>query len=266
MVRAENAVVARQMDSPAELILAECFRNFCARPGAVLVERDGVIGAMTDLQVSFFNGVGTTRMDSPEALADVVEQFKAHKRPFRWWVSPSMTPPDLAERLQAHGLRHRWDSPAMDKMLTDPEPLEFPSGVTVEQIGAAKMPAWIDVLLRGFNIPAEQGAIWLDAYTNGGFDPATGWRHFLAYVDGEPMGITALLLRGTLAGIYHVVTLPAARNRGVGKAVMRAALEDARISGATAAALQSSELGLPLYRSLGFREHCMLSMYEWRDG
>lgn len=73
-----------------------------------------------------------------------------------------------------------------------------------------------------------------------------------------------MLLGGEVAGIYHVATLSSARGRGFGSALTHAALLHAVERGAREAALQSSELGLSVYRSLGFREHCALSMYDWR--
>jgi hypothetical protein len=30
--------------------------------------------------------------------------------------------------------------------------------------------------------------------------------------------------------------------------------------------LGSSEMGYPLYRGLGFEEHCRIGLYEWRPG
>lgn len=81
---------------------------------------------------------------------------------------------------------------------------------------------------------------------------------FLASRGGEPAGgCIALLADGdgatpgaTHGGIYSLATLPGHRSRGVGRALMHAAL---RHLGARPVTLVATTEGLPLYRSLGFR-------------
>lgn len=43
---------------------------------------------------------------------------------------------------------------------------------------------------------------------------------------------------------------------------MRAALADARDRGRTTSSLQSSEIGFPVYRSLGYRDLCAVDIWE----
>ena len=94
-----------------------------------------------------------------------------------------------------------------------------------------------------------------------GFAADAEWTHFVGYLDGKAVSTTTLLVRGELAGIYHVVTVPEARGRGIGANTTNAALDLARERGATVAVLQSSEMGAPVYRTLGFVEYCTLPMY-----
>jgi ribosomal protein S18 acetylase RimI-like enzyme len=54
--------------------------------------------------------------------------------------------------------------------------------------------------------------------------------------------------------ISNVATLPEARNRGLGRAVTLAAMHAGAEAGATIAVLESSEMGLNVYRRLGFEE------------
>jgi predicted GNAT family acetyltransferase len=56
-----------------------------------------------------------------------------------------------------------------------------------------------------------------------------------------------------VAGIYHVGVVPPARNKGIGKAVTLAACLYAREQGYHYAVLNSTEIGRPTYRQLGFR-------------
>jgi ribosomal protein S18 acetylase RimI-like enzyme len=67
-----------------------------------------------------------------------------------------------------------------------------------------------------------------------------------------------------VVGLLGIATIPAARRRGAGAAVTTAPLVEARARGFAAAVLYSTEMGLPLYRQLGFGElGCGISRYLW---
>jgi ribosomal protein S18 acetylase RimI-like enzyme len=63
-----------------------------------------------------------------------------------------------------------------------------------------------------------------------------------------------------LAGIQLVGTVPAARRRGLGELCTRWAVRAGFELGATAAVLEASDMGAPLYRRMGFVER---SRYRW---
>jgi len=138
-----------------------------------------------------------------------------------------------------------------------------PEGVSIRRITDAEdMRHWTDVFLPVFLRSAEEGAVWIDSYARLGFDGA--WIHFVAFVNGTAAATTSLLMCGELAGIYHVATLPSFRGRGIGAAVTMHALQEARARGASIAVLQSSTMGFPVYRALGFESVCELRLYDWR--
>ncbi len=61
----------------------------------------------------------------------------------------------------------------------------------------------------------------------------------------------------------YVATLPAARGRGVGAAMTIAPLYEARQMGYHGGILQSSQMGYPLYRRLGFQHLCAMEHFYW---
>lgn len=81
-----------------------------------------------------------------------------------------------------------------------------------------------------------------------GRDPES--HHFLALADGRPVG-TARLLPD--AHIGRVAVLAEARGRGIGVALMRAAIATARRHGHPAVELAAQIHALAFYESLGFR-------------
>jgi GNAT superfamily N-acetyltransferase len=85
----------------------------------------------------------------------------------------------------------------------------------------------------------------------------------VGYLAGEPVSAAAAVRSGRTLGVYAVATVERARRRGIGRAVTWAAIE----AGATAwrstiAVLQSSEMGVPVYRSMGFEEVARYVEYD----
>jgi predicted acetyltransferase len=74
----------------------------------------------------------------------------------------------------------------------------------------------------------------------------------VGWIDATPVSCAMVVVTGATAGIYNVATPPEHRRRGYGAAVTWAAIEEGRRSGCDHAALQASELGAPVYRSMGF--------------
>ena len=85
---------------------------------------------------------------------------------------------------------------------------------------------------------------------------------FLAFDDGSPVGMAIVSLLddyrrhafGTPSGFVNAVYVqPAHRRRGIGRALMQAAIAWAREHDCTRVRLRSSDEGRSLYESLGFR-------------
>jgi ribosomal protein S18 acetylase RimI-like enzyme len=82
-------------------------------------------------------------------------------------------------------------------------------------------------------------------------------------LDGRPVATATLVLGGGVAGIYNVMTVPDAQRRGIGALMTAGPLEVARARGYRLGVLQSSKLGYPLYRRLGFQDYCRIAIYLW---
>jgi ribosomal protein S18 acetylase RimI-like enzyme len=260
-----------QRDTASEGITAldgitrDCYRSFAVFPNAELLDDGRIYGVMSHAPISFFSGIASTHIDESE-VPEIIERFRAKRCAFRWWVTPLTRPQGLVPVLQAHGMRHTYDAPGMTADLTAvPLDVPLPEGVTIRRLtSAAEMTHWLDVFMPAFSLPPEQAGAWRDAYVHCGFGDDAPWQHFVAFLGDQPVATTSSHLHGDLAGIYFVATLAAARGRGIGSAVTRAAMRHARDAGATVAALQSSESGYSVYRGLGFVDHGMLTVYDWR--
>ncbi|WP_052391385.1 GNAT family N-acetyltransferase [Streptomyces sp. NRRL B-24484] len=107
------------------------------------------------------------------------------------------------------------------------------------------------VVVDGFPMPARL-LLAPGTMLPPGLLEAPGHRTWVARVDDRPAGACVSYDDGTAVGVYSVATLPEHRSRGIGRAVVAAALAARPDRVAT---LTSTLLGEPLYRRLGFAEH-----------
>ena len=250
-----------------EAAIRDCFLSYAALPGASLERSDDLVVVRSDVPHPFFNGVPHARLDddAEERVRETVDRFRQARIPFRWWVTPSTAPRNLIEILIANGFRHVYDAPGMAIELAQ-LPAEKPiDGFTIRRVADRKgLDDWMNVFGEGFQRPREEWGLWRDTYDAFGIGVNDTWRHFVGYLDGVPVATTSMCVSPEIAGIYHVVTLPPARGKGIGAAVTLAALLEGRRAGCTHGALQSSEMAFGVYRSLGFEKACDLVLYDWR--
>jgi ElaA protein len=76
--------------------------------------------------------------------------------------------------------------------------------------------------------------------------------HLLATLDGQPVGTARMLLKGDTGKIGRVCVLSEARGKGIGAALIRAAVEELRALGLRRAKLGSQVHAIPFYERLGF--------------
>jgi hypothetical protein len=195
-----------------EQITINCFRSFAGFPNARLLDDGGVFGVMSHVPITFFSGIATTRFDGDvEAqVARTIELFRAERCAFRWWLTPSTRPQELASILAAQGMRHAYDAPGMIADLTTVSlDVPLPEDVTIRRArNVAELTPWTDVFMPVFSRPPAEREVWRDAYERFGFDEGAAWTHFVAFLGDEPVATTTLLVDGEVAGVYHVATLP----------------------------------------------------------
>jgi predicted GNAT family acetyltransferase len=235
-------------------------RAIANRFGGVVEEDARGFRFRSGLQSGFLNGVLRAHVESDDVLplARETKGWFPDGLPWRWIVGPGSLPPDLADRLEAHGLERRWPlMPAMAIDLADLAGKDWsPAGGRVTEVAdAGDLESWLGVRRVNLNLDDRTIAAWRRAHGEFGLGASSTLRHFIGWLGDRPVAGSTLFLdrsSGT-AGIYHVDVLPDARGRGFGKAVTTTALAAARNLGYSLGVLSASSLGTPVYLRLGFR-------------
>ena len=202
-----------------------------------------------------------------EALIDEwMADLEAGGLPGSWHVTPSMHPADLVRRLLNRGFEDGGDEPAMVCDLSvEPEPGAPVAGLAVEPVRtAADLEAYRSVLADGFGEGPPEAAWVAEVFGRLGVGGGGPWRHWVGRVGGRAVATaTVLVAPEDVAGVYFVATVPTERRRGIGAAVTRHALVEARSLGCRTAVLGSSPMGAGVYRRLGFEEVFRYRLLEW---
>lgn len=228
------------------------------------MQRDGMIWTEAPIRHLPYNAVIQTRLgvDSDEKIARICLGYRKRNVSFMWVDHPSATPPDLGSRLEAAGLERVETATCMYLDLEDTKLPAVEAGIR-EVRSQKELEDYGKLIMSYWEVPPEEQAMVaaINRYWSG---PRAPGRRFLAYgEDGAPQGKAFLSLAGTpgVGAIFGMSVVPSARGRGIASAMTRAMLAVGKQLGLHRVVLHSSEVAVGLYRSAGFREHCLLDVY-----
>lgn len=212
------------------------------------------------------NAVLSTHLEAghaDEVIDETMARFRERGLPFLWWVMPSASPGDLAQRLATRGLVDDGSWPGFavaTDALVKPPPVD---GLEIRRVRAAND---FDTYVGTFAPILSPSPAFTDLFVRAsrriGFGEDAPEVHFLGLLHGEPVATVSLVTAGGAAGIYNVTTTEAARGRGIGAAMTVAAARHGAERGLALATLQASAVGRPLYERLGFEFVCDLLPYR----
>jgi len=218
--------------------------------GGEVRERDGLLIAASGLPLAFFNVAFITRpLPEPEAqVSEAIRYFEARGLPYQFSIREGMD--EATERVaKAHGLQESRLMPCMALApLTETAIESCPLSVAVVE-DAETLAKHAEVLAAGFGMPQELASRMMHPRWLHNLDA----RFYVGYLGKLPVATSALVLTHRVAGVYSVATLERYRRRGYGAAMTLHAVRDGARLGCAVAALQTSQMGYPLYEKLRFQ-------------
>jgi GNAT superfamily N-acetyltransferase len=249
-------------------VTAENVRRFAEDPGAhgQIDPRSGLTRILTDRYsllfgpVPTFTSVSRVRLE-PETVAETVAEIRAlvaehSHREAMWWVGPSAAPSNVVDLLRNHGLvpdERPGSEPHAASLVLQAEPPRADGVVArrVESLDEFRLGNTITA--EAFDAPLRDREAW-DAIAEERYDAErNGWapRTYLAWLDGRAVGTARAIFDDDCPAVLMVggAVLPAARGRGVYRALVRARWEDAA---PRPLCTHAGKMSRPILERLGF--------------
>ncbi len=134
-----------------------------------------------------------------------------------------------------------------------------PVGYEFVEIHPSDEVGWVQTVVDGYPIPHGLASVF--APSNCAEHGGSALKFYGVRKGSEMVAVSMLYCVDGLAGIYTVATLPEERGKGLGALVTAEPLRRAAREGYTVGVLQSSDMGFPVYRRLGFEELGGMSMF-----
>lgn len=198
------------------------------------------------------------RIPTDEEIKRIIEHFAAKKLPFMWWSS--------AKVLETKGFQFGGilTGIALDINTGMPPKPESSPDLKIEVIQSEEdMNSFNEVVTNAFamNANATQQCLELNISTMKHGEQI----HFLARLNGVPVGMASLSVSPYSAGIWNLASAPEYRKQGIGAALVYAALVEAkkRRYGQVMAILMPKGMAWGLFTKLGFKEVCEFPFYVY---
>lgn len=198
------------------------------------------------------------RILTDEEIDRAIEYFSVKKLPFMWWTS--------AKVLETKGFQFGGilTGIALDIAKGIPAKSTVSSDLRIEIIQSkVDVSSFTELAASAFAMSPTATEQWLGL--NASVMKRGEQIHFLARLNGVPVGIVTLSVSLSSAGIWNLATLPEYRKVGVGAALVHAALVEAekRQYGQVMAILMPKGMAWGLFTKLGFKKVCEFPFYVY---
>ncbi len=232
------------------------FRLLSGINGTIFSEDEDTAEFWSGYSAAWINGVFRTN-GSAKNLDEIVARTlrKNPAVPMLWRVGVLTSEAErVGEALIARGLRDAGTVPALallrGQLVNSPQPAEL----TIEVVSSpAHVSDWLEPYCTAFDLN-ETIRGHFEQFIRGRLSSSQTEAWFVGYVGNKPACCAYYLTTSEITVIYNVATLSDFRNRGYGSSLVEAAIKHAWKNSAYPIALYSSEMGLSVYRKIGFKD------------
>lgn len=243
-----QSATSEQLEQAVALNHKELFRQEAIALGGDIISSEGLFYTTGTPQSASMIAFPDLNADNTGRQLDALVSFYLRHPPGGagcWSLDPPR-PADLGVGLLARGFQPGWRPHWMGLDLQQVQTQHpFPKGLTIVRDNERSLIAVQNLPYARVVVPRASDAAF----------PGQ-WVRFVASIRGKVMGQSVVFLTAGelgVAGVYHVGVVPQARNHGIGKAVTMVACLYALERGYRYAVLNSTEVGKPAYRQLGFQ-------------
>lgn len=212
-----------------------------------------------------FGGVFASGDEADAAIDQVMDRGRTRQKDLMWWIGPSRRPANLIERLLERGWLAAGTNTGMacdTENLPDPPPV--PAGLTISQAtDSQSLESFGGLCAPLFEFPEVAVGPWTELHQATATDPSGRWSHWLASMDGIPVGTASLFLGADAATIAGVGVLPRYRREGIAAAITWHVLQQAQAADCQHVVLFASPMAIGVYSRLGFRPYCEGACLMW---
>ena len=249
-----------------EAVVAQ-WANFGQGPGGAYNDDGELAWSEAPVPQIPYNAVVRTHLmrDAEDRIDAMVSRFRTRGVQFMWVVHPSAQPANLERLLPKHGLSlvAREKGMALDLASWKKPAVRADSPIVYkEATDEQSLADFEDLIAQYWNLPDET-LPYVDGCIRQAFEFGDRGVWLLAYKEQEPVGKAYLSLQGLdgTASIWGVYVKSTARGYGIGSRLTELALERAAALGRSRVVFGSSEVGLNVYRRIGFKETRALAVY-----
>lgn len=227
------------------------------------------IGFLLEFLFFFVNGELLTKIPSEIAektIKELILSFKRENLPFYWFVGPLSKPDNLRDLLLKENPSFVEDNPGLAvnlKELSDKK--RNTPNLTIKKVQDYEMlKVWVEVVIKGFDLPMDLiFEFWFESLAIVFLGDNSPYSAFLAYYNGTPVATSVGFYGSGVVGLNGITTLKEVRGKGIGSAITLAPLYEAKNLGYDLGILRSTEIGLKMYKSIGFKEYIQIERFVW---
>lgn len=188
-----------------------------------------------------------------EPSADEIAALAAAQSPWElpWSIQVRGTPgPLVVEAAARQGLTSIKQQPLMVRRSDQGLPTRLVvDSLRVRAVPVEELDLYARTVAEGFETQHDM----MRMFCNPSLGKSERITLYLAELDGVAVGTGMTAISGDVTGLFNITTLPGYRRRGFGRAITMELVRAGFAAGAGTVYLYASEMGEPVYQSIGFR-------------